>query len=60
MTKQTKETPSRDYVIGPNGEKRPKSTVANAMHVMKLATGMAEEEYVEDANKEKQKGPVSK
>ena len=32
--------------IGPNGEKRPADVVANAVHVMRVATGEAEEEYV--------------
>lgn len=33
--------------IGPNGEKRPTSPVANAHHIMQVALGMKEEEYVE-------------
>ena len=33
--------------IGPRGEKRPVSVVQNAVHVMKVATGIAEEEYVD-------------
>ena len=32
--------------IGPKGEKRPADVVANAVHVMRVATGEAEEEYV--------------
>ena len=32
--------------IGPNGAKRPADVVANAVHVMRVATGEAEEEYV--------------
>ena len=32
--------------IGPNGEKRPADVIANAVHVMKVLTGEAEEEYV--------------
>jgi len=31
---------------GPNGEKRPTDVIANAVHVMKVATGEIEEEYV--------------
>lgn len=31
---------------GPNGEKRPANVVANAVHVMRLATGEAEETFV--------------
>ena len=30
-------------MIGPHGEKRPGDTVANALHVAKIATGEAEE-----------------
>ena len=37
------------YVIGPRGEKRPQSTTANAVHVAKIALGLAEEEYVSEA-----------
>ncbi len=29
---------------GPNGEKRPGSVIANAVHVMEIATGQREEE----------------
>ena len=29
---------------GPNGEKRPADTVANAVHVMRIATGQIEDE----------------
>ncbi len=39
--------------IGPNGEKRPTDVIANAVHVMKVATGEIEEEYV---NAGKRKG----
>lgn len=35
--------------IGPHGEKRPSDTIANAVHVAKLATGELEEEYVDPA-----------
>ena len=38
--------------IGPNGEKRPADVVANAVHVMRLATGEAEEAHV-DVSKRK-------
>lgn len=31
--------------IGPNGEKRPADIIANAVRVMQIATGEAEEEY---------------
>ena len=32
--------------IGPNGEKRPADVIANAVHVMRIATGEVEETYV--------------
>ena len=32
--------------IGPKGEKRPTDVVANAVHVMRVVTGEAEEAYV--------------
>ena len=35
--------------IGPHGEKRPGNPIANAVHVAKLATGEAEEQYVDTA-----------
>lgn len=31
---------------GPKGEKRPSDVIANAVHVMRVTTGEAEEEYV--------------
>ena len=34
--------------VGPHGEKRPSDTIANAVHVAKLATGEIEEEYVDE------------
>ena len=37
--------------IGPNGEKRPADVVANAVHVARIATGEAEEEYVDQAKR---------
>ena len=36
-------------MIGPHGEKRPANPIANAVHVAKLATGEAEEQYVDHA-----------
>lgn len=36
-------------VVGPHGEKRPADPVANALHVAKLLTGEAEEQYVDPA-----------
>lgn len=33
-------------IIGPSGEKRPHGVVANAVHVMEIATGIREEKYV--------------
>ena len=35
----------RGTTTGPNGEKRPRDPIANAVHVMRVATGEAEEEY---------------
>ena len=36
-------------MIGPNGEKRPTDVIANAVHVARIATGEAKEEYVDQA-----------
>jgi hypothetical protein len=36
-------------MIGPNGEKRSGDTIKNALHVAKLATGEAEEVYVDES-----------
>ena len=36
-------------MIGPNGEKRPGNTLANALHVARIATGEAEEQFVDTA-----------
>ena len=33
--------------IGPNGEKRPSNAVAAGVHIARIATGEAEEEYVD-------------
>jgi hypothetical protein len=38
-------------MIGPHGEKRPGDAIANALHVAKLATGEAEEEYVDESKR---------
>ena len=35
--------------IGPHGQKRPADTVANALHVARLLTGEAEEQYIDPA-----------
>ena len=35
-------------MVGPSGEKRPSDTIANALHVAKIATGEAEEVYVDE------------
>ena len=50
--KNTESKPDQGYTVGPRGVKRPKSAVSNAVHVMKLATGSAEEEYVEKAHRQ--------
>ena len=36
-------------MIGPNGEKRPTNPVAHGVHIGRLATGEAEEQYVDHA-----------
>ena len=33
---------------GPQGQKRPRDVVSNAVHVMEIATGQREEEYEDD------------
>ncbi len=38
-------------MIGPNGEKRSGDTIKNALHVAKLATGEAEEVYVDESKR---------
>lgn len=38
---------------GPKGEKRPPDVIANAVRVMQIATGEAEEEYEGDDGKDK-------
>ncbi len=38
-------------MVGPHGEKRPSETIANAVHVAKIATGEIEEEYVDQAKR---------
>lgn len=37
---------------GPKGEKRPADPIANAVRVMQIATGEAQEEYVTDDGKD--------
>ena len=41
---------------GPNGEKRPSNTIANAVHVMRIATGQIEEELPSDTGRGGLKG----
>ena len=36
---------------GPRGEKRPADVIANTVHVMRVATGDAEESYVDTAKR---------
>ena len=38
-------------MIGPHGERRPADVIANAVHVMRVATGEAEEEYVDQGKR---------
>jgi len=37
--------------VGPNGEKRPADVIANAVLSMQIATGDAEEQYVDQAKR---------
>ena len=37
---------------GPNGEKRPTGVIANAVHMMRVVTGQAEEEYIDTSKRE--------
>lgn len=53
MKTQEKRSDEKDYVVGPNGEKRSKDAESNAIHVMKVATGMTKEESVESEEKPK-------
>ena len=39
--------------IGPHGEKRPADPLANALHVAKLSTGEAQEEYVDPSRQDR-------
>lgn len=41
--------------IGPNGEKRPVSTVQNVVGIVEVATGQREEEYVDPPKPEQRK-----
>ena len=41
--------------VGPHGEKRPMSETANAVRIMEIATGLAEEEYVDGTRGRKRK-----
>lgn len=34
--------------IGPNGEKRPRDVIANAVHVCRVLAGLDKEQYVEE------------
>ncbi len=36
---------------GPNGEKRPADVITNAVHMMRVATGEAEETYVNEGQR---------
>ena len=44
-------------MIGPHGEKRPDDPIANAVHIARLATGEAEEQYVERCKPSEGKRP---
>ena len=45
---------------GPNGEKRPSNTIANAVHVMRIATGQIEEELPSATRQGGLKGGVAR
>ena len=46
MTKAQRRQAALDRkVTGPHGERRPMSETANAVRIMEIATGLAEEEY---------------
>ena len=46
MTKAERQHVARDRkVTGPQGQRRPMSDQANAVRIMEIATGLAEEEY---------------
>ena len=47
LPKKTKTEPKERHRIGPHGEKRPLSSVSNAVRVMEIATGLREEEYAD-------------
>ena len=47
LPEKTKTEPKKRYTIGPHGEKRPLSSVSNAVRVMEIATGLREEEYAD-------------
>ena len=54
---KTMKVREEEFMIGPHGEKRPADPIANAVRVMEIATGLAEEEYVteEDIKKVRDK-----
>ena len=41
------EKPKGRFVIGPNGEKRPVSSISSIVWAMEIGTGLREEEYVD-------------
>lgn len=45
-------------VTGPRGERRPMSDTANAVRIMEIATGLAEEEYADPLNRPEKKAKV--
>ncbi len=46
MTRAERQQAARDRkVTGPQGQRRPMSDQANAVRIMEIATGLAEEEY---------------
>ena len=44
---ERKQAAQERKVTGPRGERRPMSDTANAVRIMEIATGLAEEEYAD-------------
>ena len=53
---RTMKNTDEEFVIGPHGEKRPVCDYANAVRVVDILTGRAEEEYVTEEDIKKMRG----
>ena len=53
---KTMKNTDEEFVIGPNGEKRPANDYDNAVRIMRIATGLDEVEYVTEEDLEKMRG----